>query len=190
MTRPDSMSVSSYASLSEDLKSKTSSFSSNNNNGNSSNTLTQSLIKCSGWLYDLLELHYFAYNSCNSLTIYSHKFWNTRKRLLVATKENNLKEIYFKLAFNDEQPLLLDTLDACPSARSSFSSTENSSAAKFIAGDGSKEDESGCSGHQKTLTNFDNKSNLSINDMDNCYLEPVNKIHKLSKIKSIFYYAP
>jgi hypothetical protein len=46
-------------------------------------------------IFDLQELNYFPYNSCNSLTIYSYKYWKTQNSFLLSTKENNLKEINF-----------------------------------------------------------------------------------------------
>ena len=61
-------------------------------------TLTNKLIKLTENLFDLQELNYFPYNSCNSLTIYSYKYWQSQNKLLVSTKENNVKEISFKLA--------------------------------------------------------------------------------------------
>ena len=42
----------------------------------------------------LKEIHYVPYNTSNSLTIYSYTRW--RNRVLVTTKENFVKEIYFK----------------------------------------------------------------------------------------------
>ena len=53
--------------------------------------------KQNDWLNDLLELHYFAYNSCNSLTIYSYNYWTSQRKLIIATKENNIKEIFFEI---------------------------------------------------------------------------------------------
>lgn len=139
-------------------KSKTSSFTSINNTN-----LTNNLLKNCDWLNDLLELHYFAYNSCNSLTIYSHKFWQNSRKLVVATKENNIKEVFFNqvveaVSENDQGKVL--------STQSSISSGNSNS------------------NQARKASSFESKSNMSINDSDGSYLEPVYKIHKLPKIKS------
>lgn len=61
---------------------------------NSNSNLANKLLKSCDWLNELEELHYFPYNSCNSLTIYSYKYWKSQNKLLVSTKENNLKIIF------------------------------------------------------------------------------------------------
>ena len=61
-----------------------------------SNILANNLFKSAENLLDLQELNYFPYNSCNSLTIYSYKYWQKLNKFLLTTKENNLKEISFK----------------------------------------------------------------------------------------------
>ena len=58
--------------------------------------LKNSILKSAEWLNELRELHYVPYNSCNSLTIYSYKYWLNENKFLIATKANNLKEFYFK----------------------------------------------------------------------------------------------
>ena len=140
-------------------KSKTSSFTSINNT-------TNNLLKNCDWLNDLLELHYFAYNSCNSLTIYSHKFWHNSRKLVVATKENNIKEVFFNqvevVSENDQGTKVLSTQSSISSGNSN--SNPNQATRK--------------------ASSFESKSNMSINDSDGSYLEPVYKIHKLPKIKS------
>lgn len=200
MIKQDNLSISSNASLTDETKSKTSSFSSNNN----LTTLTNNLIKSCCWLNDLLELHYFAYNSCNSLTIYSHRYWPSKKCLLISTKENNLKEIYFSMTFGDLDASNSDNLDGVLSARSSVSSENSNTNSKYLSTPNVNNNNNNTTASTLTNNNDDytlsndnrkssgitnsslgaeNKSNLSINDSDNYYLEPVNKIHKLSKIK-------
>lgn len=53
--------------------------------------LVNSMLKSFEWLNELREIHYVPYNSCNSLTIYSYKYWINENKFLVATKANNLK---------------------------------------------------------------------------------------------------
>lgn len=177
--KTDNASLSSSISLSTDpeCKSKTSSFSSIN--------MTNNLVKSCEWLYDLLELHYFAYNSCNSLTIYSYKYLPSQKKILVSTKENNIKEIYFDLYMNEESPqeqasgvhpaesVLLSTRSSLSSGNNSNPNTRHASA--------NNEDNSEC--RKASIGHPDNKSNLSFCESDGSYLEPVYKIHKLPKIK-------
>lgn len=57
--------------------------------------LAKKLVGSCEWLHSINELHYFSYNSCNSLTIYSYKFWPQKNSLLVSTKENNIKQVSF-----------------------------------------------------------------------------------------------
>ena len=61
-----------------------------------SSAYVATLNKSVEWLSSLRELNYFPYNSCNSLTVYSYKYWTSQNKLLFATKENNLKEAYFQ----------------------------------------------------------------------------------------------
>ncbi len=73
------------------------------------------LNKSVEWLSNLRELNYFPYNSCNSLTVYSYKYWTSQNRLLCATKENNLKEAYFqalKVERNENSSADSTTLDS------------------------------------------------------------------------------
>lgn len=174
----DNLSHSSNLSLTTDeSKSKTSSFSSIN-----MTTLTNNLIKSCDWLNDLLELHYFAYNSCSSLTIYSYKYWSSQKKLLVSTKENNIKEIHFSLVVI-EDPIPEQHHSGAEgvvlSTRSSVSSSNSNSNARH--------DDFGSESRKESISGVENKSNTSINDSEGSYLEPVYKIHKLPKIKSIFF---
>jgi hypothetical protein len=159
--KADNNSVSSLTTEMES-KSKTSSFTSINN------TTNNNLLKNCDWLNDLLELHYFAYNSCNSLTIYSHKFWHNSRKLVVATKENNIKEVFFNqvevVSENDQATKILSTQSSISSGNSNSNPNPNQAARK--------------------ASSFESKSNMSINDSDGSYLEPVYKIHKLPKIKS------
>jgi hypothetical protein len=87
---------SSLSASSNESKSPPQSCSSSSNSYTSN--LTNKLLKLTENLFDLQELNYFPYNSCNSLTIYSYKYWQSQNKLLVSTKENNIKEISFKLA--------------------------------------------------------------------------------------------
>ena len=59
------------------------------------NEITSKIQKSCELLSFLNELNYFPYNSCNSLTIYAFKYWPSKRKFLVVTKENNLKEIGF-----------------------------------------------------------------------------------------------
>ena len=54
----------------------------------SSQSSRQSLIQ-----NHLKEIHYIPYNTSNSLTIYSYSLW--KNHVLVSTKENYLKKIYY-----------------------------------------------------------------------------------------------
>lgn len=47
-------------------------------------------------LNELKELNYFAFSSSSSLTLYSFCLWKSEQKILVATKENNIKEFYFE----------------------------------------------------------------------------------------------
>lgn len=162
--KADNNSVSSLTTEMES-KSKTSSFTSINNT-----TTNNNLLKNCDWLNDLLELHYFAYNSCNSLTIYSHKFWHNSRKLVVATKENNIKEVFFNqvevVSENDQATKILSTQSSISSGNSNSNPNPNPNQAA------------------RKASSFESKSNMSINDSDGSYLEPVYKIHKLPKIKS------
>lgn len=186
----DNASLSSSISLSTDpeCKSKTSSFSSIN--------MTNNLVKSCEWLYDLLELHYFAYNSCNSLTIYSYKYLPSQKKILVSTKENNIKEIYFDLYMNEDNTTQEHAISGSVhpaesvllSTRSSLSSGGNNSNPNTRHASANNEENSdnrkaSIGGHP------DNKSNLSFCESDGSYLEPVYKIHKLPKIKGFLYFC-
>ena len=84
--------------------------------------LANSMHKSSEWLNELREIHYVPYNSCNSLTIYSYKYWQSENKFLVATKANNLKEFCFKSVLSANEDLSLDNIDFLFSNRSSVSS--------------------------------------------------------------------
>lgn len=183
----DNASLSSSISVSTDpeSKSKTSSFSSIN-----MTSLTNNLVKSCDWLYDLLELHYFAYNSCNSLTIYSYKYLPSLKKILVSTKENNIKEIYFELFMNEDgaigggehQSGANPPESALLSTRSSLSSGNSNPNTRHVSANNDDVNENirkASTGHPDT------KSNLSFNEPEGSYLEPIYKIHKLPKIKGI-----
>ena len=123
--------------------------------------LTNSILKSTEWLNDLRELHYIPYNSCNSLTIYSYKYWLNSNRFLVATKANSLKEFHFKhVILNDDS----SSDDYASSNRSSVSS--NTSGGLIAQADASNK--------------IDSKSLHS----ELTYLEPFVKTHYFSKIKS------
>ena len=108
------------------------------------------------WFNELRELHYVPYNSCNSLTIYSYKYWFNENRFLVATKANNLKEFSFKnVLFNDDTSSSSDDLVYLSNISSVSSNNSQSNTAKT------------------TTTN------------ELTYLEPFVKLHQFSKIKSI-----
>lgn len=86
--------------------------------------LANSMLKASEWLNELSECHYVPYNSCNSLTIYSYKYWESQNKFLVATKANNLKEFCFKSVLSaSEDPI--DNTDFVFSNRSSVSSSNS-----------------------------------------------------------------
>ncbi len=69
--------------------------------------LAKSMQKASEWLNELSECHYVPYNSCNSLTIFSYKYWESQNKFLVATKANNFKEFGFKSLLSASE----DTMD-------------------------------------------------------------------------------
>jgi hypothetical protein len=73
------------------------------------NEVASQIQKSCEWLSFLNELHYFPYNSCNSLTIYSYKYWSKQRTFLVSTKENNVKEICFKTRLCREETLAGET---------------------------------------------------------------------------------
>lgn len=125
--------------------------------------LANSMHKSSEWLDELREIHYVPYNSCNSLTVYSYKYWKSENKFLVATKANNLKEFCFKSVLSANEDLSLDNTDFVFSNRSSVSSTNSNPPDEFNA------------------TSTDEKS-TSHNEL--MYLEPHVKIHQFSKIKN------
>lgn len=177
--KSDNISHSSNVSLTTDTesKSKTSSFSSIN-----MTNLTNNLLKSCDWLNDLLELHYFAYNSCNSLTIYSYKYLTSQKKIFVATKENNVKEIFFDLVLGDETQTAESVMLSTQSSLSSGNSNPNmrhpsSTTEEPVNIDSSRKTSVACT---------ETKSNMSIFECDGSFLTPVYKIHKLSKIKGAF----
>jgi hypothetical protein len=153
--------------------------------------LNLNLVKSHRWLNDLEELHYFPYNSCNSLTIYSYKYWEKENKFLVATKENNLKEVYFKtyISSGSSDDLNIDNTGMVFSARSSVSSTNSNTTneAKAKAELALSENETNLSSRKNSMINStmaEDKS-TSINDLiSHSYLEPVFKIHKFSEITS------
>lgn len=126
--------------------------------------LANSMHKSSEWLNELREIHYVPYNSCNSLTIYSYKYWQSENKFLVATKANNLKEFCFKSVLSANEDLSLDNIDFLFSNRSSVSSGNSNAPEEEI-----------------DSTSMDEKSTAHNELM---YLEPYVKIHQLSKIKN------
>jgi hypothetical protein len=139
---------------------------SDSSTSNSLAMLANSILKSTEWLNELRELHYVPYNSCNSLTIYSYKYWPSQNKFLVATKANNLKEFHFNtVLFNEDQSLD----EFVFSNRSSVSSNaSNSNTAADI--------------NQKTSTSTTREQNSVQYELT--YLEPCVKLHQLSKIKS------
>ncbi|CAF0713111.1 unnamed protein product [Brachionus calyciflorus] len=145
-------------------------------------------LKSCSWLNDLIELHYFPYNSCNSLTIYSYKYWSNENKILVGTKENNVKEVYFKTCFcnlftNDESSVDITGIESILSTRSSVSSNASNNHQNTFT---SQED--GQTNRKNSVVNStnitDDKSVYSANETEFLYLEPVIKVHKLSKSKA------
>ncbi len=120
-------------------------------------TLTNKLIKLTENLFDLQELNYFPYNSCNSLTIYSYKYWQSQNKLLVSTKENNVKEISFKLAQCNETMYNLNDEDDDEDVGKDDTNADLSSA---------------------------NSSKTYSNEQPKWYLEPSFRIYKFPTIKS------
>ena len=68
-------------------------------------------------LDSISELHYFAYPSANSPTIYSYSYWPQRHRLLVSTKESSVKEIYFDVIFPHTSPSSTNPPASCASPK-------------------------------------------------------------------------
>lgn len=172
--------------VSEDsLKSKNSSTTSLENAN-----LSINIQKSFSWLFDLIELHFFPYNSCNSLTIYSYKYWPSERKIVVATKENNVKEVYFQNSYgsftnNEESSIENHMIDNTISPRSSVSSNASNpnQISNLIANDGEKNRK--CSAVNSTnMTDEKSNSNYSSTDLEYIYIEPVLKIHKFSKVKS------
>lgn len=187
------LSLSSESSNSENsIRSKNSSTASLANSSNLANEMQKSCET----LNDLIELHYFPYNSCNSLTIYSYKYWSSQKKFLVATKENNLKEIFFKTCFGghlatDESRIENTGIDSILSARSSVSSSNSNhhQLLQTLAQQANQNDELNEQGNRKSsIINStmmtDDKSTYSGIEYEYSYLDPVLKVHKFSKIKS------
>ena len=132
---------------------------------NSLAMLVNSMLKSTEWLNELRELHYVPYNSCNSLTIYSYKYWPNQNKFLVATKANNLKEFYFKTVVSNEEPSLDEFVFSNRSSVSSNASNSNTAAES----------------NQKLVNTEKNSAQYELT-----YLEPCVKLHQFSKIKSKF----
>ena len=145
------------------------------------------------WLNELRELHYVPYNSCNSLTIYSYKYWPSENRMLIATKANNLKEFHFKTVTSHSDHLL-DTFDMAPSSRSSMSSNNsNPISSNFNQNKDNFNNTNNASLLQDSFAKNQNISNSTTVEEkttfvhnDFAYLDPNVKIHQLNKIKSLF----
>ena len=143
------------------------------------------MLKSVEWLNELRELHYVPYNSCNSLTVYSYKYWQSERKILVATKANNLKEFYFRSVLDNEDNSL-DTGEFVFSNRSSVSSSTSNAAANNTAASAAHE---ALQPHKSSVVNSistEEKSMSSPNALVT-YLEPIVKIHHFKKIKSIIY---
>jgi hypothetical protein len=128
--------------------------------------LKNSILKSAEWLNELRELHYVPYNSCNSLTIYSYKYWLNENKFLIATKANNLKEFYFKNVLLTPDDSNIENSEYLFSNRSSVSSGSSSNPIN--------------TNNQETKTE---EKTLIHNDLT--YLEPYVKLHQFSRIKSI-----
>ena len=133
---------------------------------NSLAMLANSILKSTEWLNELRELHYVPYNSCNSLTIYSYKYWPSQNKFLVATKANNLKEFYFKTVLFNEDPSLDEFVFSNRSSVSSNASNSNNATADI---------------NPKTTTTTTEQNSVQC---ELTYLEPCVKLHQFSKIKS------
>ena len=143
--------------------------------------LADSMLKSVEWLNELRELHYVPYNSCNSLTVYSYKYWPSEKKILVATKANNLKEFYFRSVLDSEDNSL-DTGEFVFSNRSSVSSSTSNAVANNAAA--AQETLQPHKSSVVTSISTEEKSMSSPNALVT-YLEPIVKIHHFNKIKSI-----
>ena len=152
--------------------------------------LASSMIKSVEWLGELKELHYVPYNSPNSLTIYSYTYWSSENKLLVTTKENNLKEVSFKQCLNYSTPIgMVDhNLESTETIYSNRSSESGDNASGKPGGAKAEPNQ-----NNSTLT--DDTSHLMTSSMINpqaatcaetvSYLEPSLKIHKFPRIKSM-----
>lgn len=154
------------------------------------NTSGSNLSKCCG-LNDLQELNYFPYNSCTSLTIYSYKYWPAEKKFLVATKENNLKEIYFKTCFHSDstENLSFENTDYILSTRSSVSSNNSNKVPNTGALNQNTQatTDDNSSKRKSSIINsiqFQGEEKSSINEIGQTYLEPIFKIHRFTNISS------
>ena len=150
----------------------------------------QTMSKSNDWLNELRELHYMPYNSCNSLTIYSYKYWESQNRILIATKANNLKEFHFKTVVSNGDTSL-ENIELVNSNRSSISSNNSNpistnfnsnresslnNTANMSIQDGFK------STSVVNSTVVEEKPVFGPNEIE--YLEPNVKVHQLNKIKS------
>lgn len=107
------------------------------------------------YINELKEVHYIPNNTTNSPTIYSYQLWKMQKRVLIATKENYLKEIYFK-----------------------HTKSINKSNEFGIANDDNYE----LADKTPLISNSNNINDLQVNEITTLNLEPVIKINKFSKI--------
>ena len=135
---------------------------------------------------------------CNSLTIYSYKYWEKENKFLVATKENNLKEIYFKTCISSSptDDFNIENQGMVFSARSSVSSTNSNTTSANTTDDAKVKDEIMLNSNDGNFSSRKNsminstmaeEKSSSINDLvSQSYLEPVFKIHKFAEISSLF----
>ena len=154
--------------------------------------LASHMLKSVEWLSELKELHYVPYNSPNSLTIYSHTYWPSENKLLVTTKENNLKEVSFKQCSNYTTPIglleqQLESTETIYSSRSSESG-ENTSSARQGAARGEPNQNNSTltddTGHLMTSSMINPNTTTTSAEINESYLEPSLKIHKFPRIKS------
>jgi hypothetical protein len=138
------------------------------------------------WLNEIHELNYFPYNSCNSLTIYSYKYWQSENKLLVATKENNLKEVYFKTMASASE--FLDSADTTANT-TCILSNQSSTSSGSVGQTGLPIQSNDEANRTKSSSTEEYKFSSTNNNLarmceDSSYLMPVLKIHKFTKIKS------
>ncbi len=174
----------------------------NDDNDESIEYLAGYLNKSTEFLNELKELQYIPYNSPNSLTVYSYKFYERERKLFLATKENILKEISFRKATTFCHQFQLDqNVDSSETIYSSTSSISMNAvaAAATAASQQTTTTNKETPAANKTATETASRNNnvtlteemtttamadMNGSDIEVSYLESCMKMHKFPRIKS------